>query len=1401
MLMASADGPRWRVFVSHTSELRDYPVGASYVAAVERAISAAGHVVVDMADFPSVDAAPAQVCIDRVQGCDVYVGILGTQYGSPVRDRPEVSYTELEFQAAADGGIDRLMFLLDTDADALGIPPKALIDREHGARQDAFRERVRASALTAQTFRNPDDLARLVERSLRDLADARRRRPAGGRRLAVGHEALRDSLSAGDARRFFTEDYERLADAYLDPGHIIKGLDLEHFTGREDVLAEIDSFLGANDRGYVEIEGALGVGKTALLAWLVTQRGYLHHFVQLMPNRGDVGIAMRNLGAQLIRAWDLHTWALGGVLPESAARPDFFANLLDAAAGRRDQLRPGEPIVLVLDGLDEAGRPQAGNVLALPRHLPRGVYVVVAHRDVYVPLAVDPPKRVLRLTAEENLPDMERYLHAAARRPGVATRLAEHGVGEDAFVTTVLAKTSGLWLYLWYVVVEIETGNRSPADLDKLPGGLWQYYEQFWRSWQESHPEQWAGVHQPLLSTLGAVREAVSAAFLAELAGIADVAAVEPVLDEAWAPFLDIDESADTFRYSISQASFRAFLEGDVDVDLLNNTEVRTVRRTAAAVTRAHGRIADRYLAAWGGLEHALPLLRDPQTAALDGGYGLRHLVEHLIGAGREDDLHRLLWTSWESTEAPADAPAGRVVNAWRQSLENADMLAVYLNDVASAARLVEARSRRLVAAGAPTLGVSLELRYALLSASVSSMAANVPPALLVALLQQGRLSDAGALAYARRGPDPLTRIEALLAVSASFRRPLVDQVLREALVATQAVDDEQLRTAALARLVPVLPEEWREEASEVAAGVVDAFWRRAAQDVVDRLLGQGADALESAPVADPGDESWHDPRLALPHAIWFARTLRDRQGEALARLAARLPEHPDGAQVSEALDAARLIPQDRWRAEALTAVASRLPEGPARVEVLDQALAGARAVGDSEQHAAALAALAARLARVGRPAEALTTARAVRDPSWRTAALADLLDLLPASWREEAVADAARGVADLHDVAERARVLAAHPALMVALAAGGDVLAQTRRTVRDDYWRAVLLAELLDVLDPAAADGARQEAFRAAGGLGVGQGRADVLARLASRLAGPEVDSALALVAGEAPAERAMAVDALAVRLVELGRSAEALATVETIEDPYGAAQARVTLVDALLHASLGEEALHLARTVPFPHWRAAALAAVSAAVSPQGGERGEAVLEEARASARDSTGAAGLAEALVLMATRLPPGRAHPVLDEAAATARAIGDPHDRARALARVAGVEAASARPEKALDLLVEIADEHWRADALRAVASSGVAGRDVDRVLRLVAALTDGQEQAGVLVALVPALAGAQLPVLYEAWRAATHLLGAGTRRDLLVALPDLLPAIERLGGPAALVEVRDVVESVRRWWP
>jgi Domain of unknown function (DUF4062) len=159
------EAPR-RVFLSHTSELREHPKDRSFVAAAEAAVMRAGHAITNMAYFSARDSEPADYCTSEVARADIYVGIIGDRYGAPVRGRGELSYTELEFEAATKARMPRLIFLVRPDAPGLPIADQAA---EHGARQEAFRLRLQDAGVTVAQVSSPVEMELCLYQALVEL--------------------------------------------------------------------------------------------------------------------------------------------------------------------------------------------------------------------------------------------------------------------------------------------------------------------------------------------------------------------------------------------------------------------------------------------------------------------------------------------------------------------------------------------------------------------------------------------------------------------------------------------------------------------------------------------------------------------------------------------------------------------------------------------------------------------------------------------------------------------------------------------------------------------------------------------------------------------------------------------------------------------------------------------------------------------------------------------------------------------------------------------------------------------------------------------------------------------------------------------------------------------------------
>jgi formylglycine-generating enzyme required for sulfatase activity len=216
---------------------------------------------VRMEDFGAIDAAPVEVCRQKVAECDLFVGLVGHFFGS----RPEgseLSYTQIEYEEAKDRKKPRLLFLADDDfplSPRLGREPEEAYDR-----QVAFRAQVQ-SERTIVRFHEPDKLATFVVAALQSYLE-QARRPGRLPGASTSSSAIEGAGSAGPSLAAIRESYL---------------LSLLRETGFLD-LTGIDP-AAAQDR---DARFSLEALYTALLTLSPTERGGLGWVAESLPEAG-----------------------------------------------------------------------------------------------------------------------------------------------------------------------------------------------------------------------------------------------------------------------------------------------------------------------------------------------------------------------------------------------------------------------------------------------------------------------------------------------------------------------------------------------------------------------------------------------------------------------------------------------------------------------------------------------------------------------------------------------------------------------------------------------------------------------------------------------------------------------------------------------------------------------------------------------------------------------------------------------------------------------------------------------------------------------------------------------------------------------------------------------------------
>ena len=1234
----------------------------------------------------------------------------------------------------------------------------------------------------------------------------------GGRASAEGDAAI---AIAGDAYGPISTTYIAtqvlaggavpVSAAVMDPSDVFAAAGIGSFTGREWLTTAVDQFMAGAQCGYVLVEAGAGLGKTAFAAWMVRERGYLSHFSRYSEG-GSARGALRNLAGQLIRDMGGAGGEFAGLVPEWAQYPAGFQNLLARAASATRE--GGGRLVIVADGMDEAERPDGSLAFGLPVVLPAGVFVIGTYRTGCSPGRPDCPSVKLRIDSgdQRNLDDITAFLAAATREKVLAARLAAARMDPAGFTGLLASRCGGVWVYLRYVLEELRLGLRQPGEISSLPGGLRGYYADQIDRWRRD--PAWETELLPLLATLAVAAEPLAQDALARLASISKPAA-RRILDLTFRPLLaTAADSSGERGYEIYHASLREFVSPGAAVgseEAESYDLVAMAAELAHAATAAHTRIADHYLATFGGLPDGLPALAaDPALARADDGYPLRHLARHLEHAGRADDLHRLL--------TAGHASGSGMANTWYAAHDLADKIGPYADDLNRARRIAAASADSDITSGRHAQALGTELRYALMLASLTTRADSIPVALLDRLLETGTWSIRRGLDHASRVSDPDERAWAITIVLARADDKSKPRIAAEALAATAAISDGLARAKALVTLAPHLPEPMLEQALAVAAATSSDYWRaRALMMLVPHLPGaRRATVVEQALAAATGISSERSRAEALgalaPHlpearrstvmeqALAAATAISDElaRAKALVTLAPHLPE----PMLEQALAAAAALSSEIGRAETLGALGKRLPE-PRRTALLQQALA--TALSWKVHQANALRALAPHLSEPMLE-QALADAIVVDPAAWDRArivgpSLEALAPYLPASVLEDALAEAAaiswskEGAAALVALAPRLpvprRAEAAEQALTAVtascwdndLAYALDALAPHLSKPRLDGALAAALATtihhegsratVLGTLAPHLPEALLEQALATATTISDENQRARALGGLAPHLPEPLLTRALSATVGSWDQVQAEVLGALAPHLPEPRRTAvleQALAAAVAISSDHTRARALGALAPHLPEPLLGK-AVDAAAAISYKNNRARALGELAPHLPEP---RRSALIAEALRAAVATFNTSSGAETLGVLVPHLPEPYRTRILAKVLPAAISIDATSSTSHLKALAPHLPASLL--EQALTDASALRSEGDRVEALAALAPQLPEPRRtavLGEALTAAVAISSDYTRQKALAELAPHLAG---PLLEQAITAATNLKGEHSRAEILGAL-------------------------------
>ncbi|MDF5706797.1 MAG: NACHT domain protein [Nostoc sp. S4] len=333
------------------------------------------------------------------------------------------------------------------------------------------------------------------------------------------------------------------------------------FCGRVFVFNEFDKFLENHPRGYFTVIGDAGMGKSAIAAESVLKYKAICYFNILVQGDNTPEKFLKSIRQQLINRYQLEN-----------AENDNLPSLLTTV---NKKLATGERLVIVVDALDEVEQKVSENILDLPKYLPEKIYFLLTRRpyvlDKKYLFTEGVTEEELNLTDEEyvssNRADVREYIgYCISDEPERKYRLKKwiqsSNLSVQRFIDELVVKSENNFMYLRYVLQGIAEGIYNDLTIDKLPKGLWEYYEQHWlRMDMDKNPQDLMVI---VLFILVRLTTLPTLKMIAEITG-EEQYEIQKILDK-WVEYLKNWEIEGQMCYSIYHTSFLDFLKAKRDL-------------------------------------------------------------------------------------------------------------------------------------------------------------------------------------------------------------------------------------------------------------------------------------------------------------------------------------------------------------------------------------------------------------------------------------------------------------------------------------------------------------------------------------------------------------------------------------------------------------------------------------------------------------------------------------------------------------------------------------------------------------------------------------------------------------------------------------------------------------------